>query len=201
MSSQKSRRELYSEATRTALRDTAAEMFAARGYGGTSLDDIATASQVTRGAVYHHFANKQALFEAVLELMEEAMEVRVMAAAAQHHDPWDASLAAIDAFLDECCEPMYGRLCWLEGPIALGWEGWKDFEEKHAYGLIERFIAATIAAGLIAPAPVQTSSQLIFHLFGGAGRIIAEAPAATKREVRDECAALIKRMITGLRAK
>src|SRR5258708_314845 len=64
MSHVKSRREMYSEATRAALLDEATTLFAARGYASTSLEDIASASQVTRGAVYHHFASKRALFEA-----------------------------------------------------------------------------------------------------------------------------------------
>ena len=63
----RSRRELYSEATRAALLDEATRLFAQRGYAGTSLEDVAAASQVTRGAVYHHFDGKQALFEAVLD--------------------------------------------------------------------------------------------------------------------------------------
>src|SRR6266702_432282 len=60
----RSRRELYSEATRAALLDEATRLFAERGYAGTSLEDVASASQVTRGAVYHHFEAKHALFEA-----------------------------------------------------------------------------------------------------------------------------------------
>jgi AcrR family transcriptional regulator len=68
MTEVKSRREMYSEATRAALLDEATALFAERGYAGTSLEDVASASQVTRGAVYHHFASKQALFEAVLQL-------------------------------------------------------------------------------------------------------------------------------------
>src|SRR5215471_5564610 len=70
MTEVKSRREMYSEATRAALLEEATTLFAERGYSGTSLEDVASASQVTRGAVYHHFASKQALFEAVLELQE-----------------------------------------------------------------------------------------------------------------------------------
>src|SRR5262249_1811120 len=109
-----SRREMYSEATRAALLEEATALFAARGYAGTSLEDVASASRVTRGAVYHHFASKQALFEAVLDMQEErAMAVVVTAAAAS--DPWEAAMLALDAFLDQCCDPTYGRLVWLEG--------------------------------------------------------------------------------------
>src|SRR6516225_9496794 len=111
----KSRRELYSEATRAALLAEATALFAERGYAGTSLEDVASASQVTRGAVYHHFASKQALFEAVLGLQETRVTAQVTAAA-QSPDPWQAAMLALGAYLDHCCDPAYGRLVWLEGP-------------------------------------------------------------------------------------
>ena len=119
----KSRREMYSEATRAALLDTATALFAERGYAGTSLEDVASASQVTRGAVYHHFASKQALFEAVLELQEARVTAEVLAAASAP-DPWDAALLALDAYLTHCCDPVYGRLVWLEArPRSAGTAG------------------------------------------------------------------------------
>jgi AcrR family transcriptional regulator len=137
MSPVKSRREMYSEATRAALLEEATALFAERGYAGTSLEDVASASQVTRGAVYHHFAGKQALFEAVLDLQEvrATAEVVAAAAAAGAGDPWEAAMLALDAFLDQCCDPTYGRLVWREGPAALGWHRWRECEEKYAYGM------------------------------------------------------------------
>src|SRR5215472_13897200 len=109
MTEVKTRRELYSEATRAALLEEATTLFAQRGYTGTSLEDVASASQVTRGAVYHHFVSKQALFEAVLALQEARVTAEVLAAAATP-DPWDAALLALDAYLAHCCDPVYGRL-------------------------------------------------------------------------------------------
>jgi AcrR family transcriptional regulator len=200
MSRPKSRRELYSEATRAALLETATAMFAERGFARTSLDDIAVATQVTRGAVYHHFESKQAVFEAVFDALEQDMTARVAAAAAEQSDAWQAGMAALDAFLDLCCEDRYGRLCWLEGPLALGWTRWMDYEKKYAYALIDGFLQAAREAGLLAPAPAPTVSQLVFDLLGGAGRAIAEAPETDRRAVRDGCAVTIRRMLNGLRA-
>jgi AcrR family transcriptional regulator len=200
MSRPKSRRELYSEATRAALLETATAMFAERGFTRTSLDDIAVATQVTRGAVYHHFESKQAVFEAVFDALEQDMMARVAAAAVGQPNAWDAGMAALDAFLDLCCEDRYGRLCWLEGPLALGWARWMDYEKKYAYALIDGFLQAARAEGLLADVPAQASSQLVFHLLGGAGRTIAEAPQDDRRSVRDGCAVTIRRMLNGLRA-
>jgi AcrR family transcriptional regulator len=200
MSRPKSRRELYSEATRAALLETATAMFAERGFARTSLDDIAVATQVTRGAVYHHFESKQAVFEAVFDALEQDMTARCMAAATGQPDAWQAGMAALDAFLDLCCEDRYGRLCWLEGPIALGWTRWMDYEKKYAYALIDGFIQAAREAGQLASTPATVTSQLAFHLLGGAGRTIAEAPETDRRAVRDGCAVTIRRMLNGLRA-
>src|SRR5256885_5193243 len=200
MSRPKSRRELYSEATRAALLETATAVFAERGFARTSLDDIAVATQVPRGAVYHHFESKQAVFEAVFDALEQDMITRVAAADAGQTDAWQAGMTALDAFLDLCCEDRYGRLCWLEGPLALGWVRWMDYEKKYAYAMIDGFLQAAREQGLLGPVPTPTASQLVFHLLGGAGRTIAEAPPAERGEVRDGCAATIRRMLNGLRA-
>jgi AcrR family transcriptional regulator len=194
-----SRREMYSEATRAALLDEATKLFAERGYAGTSLEDVASASQVTRGAVYHHFAGKQALFEAVLDAQESRAIAKVTAAATAA-DPWEAAMQALDAFLDQCCDPTYGRLCWLEAPAALGWHRWRECEAKYAYGLVERFITALIEAGYLADKAVASLVRFSFWMLGGAGLALAEALAADKPRLRAEWRYLIRQTITGLRA-
>ena len=96
----KSRREQYSEATRNALLEAATALFFERGFGRTALEDVAAAAQVTRGAVYHHFTNKQQLFEAVLDSLESQAKQRVTAATAGVADPWESAMAGLDAFLE-----------------------------------------------------------------------------------------------------
>jgi AcrR family transcriptional regulator len=193
----KSRREMYSDATRAALLDEATRLFATRGYAGTSLEDVASASQVTRGAVYHHFAGKQALFEAVIDLQETRALAEVTAAAVAA-DPWDAALQALDAFLDQCCDPVYGRLVWLEGPAALGWHRWRECEEKYAYGLVERFITTLVAEGYLADQAVASLVRFSFWMLGGAGLALAEAPATDRARLREEWRDLIRRTFAAM---
>jgi AcrR family transcriptional regulator len=196
----KSRREMYSEATRAALLDEATALFAGRGYAATSLEDVASASRVTRGAVYHHFAGKQALFEAVLDAQEERAMAEV-AAAATAADPWDAAMQALDAFLLQCCDPVYGRLVWLEGPAALGWRRWRECEEKYAFGLVERFIHALIEAGYLEDRAADSTVRFSFWMLGGAGLTLAEAAEADKLRLRAEWGYLIRRSISGMRIR
>jgi len=196
----KSRRELYSEATRAALLDEATTLFAERGYAGTSLEDVASASRVTRGAVYHHFASKQALFEAVLDLQEERATTEIVAAAGAAN-PWDAAMLALDAYLTHCCDPVYGRLVWLEGPAALGWHRWRECEKKYSYGLVEQFIRDLVEGGYVDGRAFDSLVQFSFWMLGGAGLAVAEAPPEDKPRVRDEWGYLIGQAISSLRIR
>lgn len=101
---------------------------------GTALADVAPAAQVTRGAVYHHFGDKRDLYEAVLDRLEDASMAQVRTVAAQGTDPWDAATIGLGAFLDVCSDPVYGRLVWQEGPLALGWQRWRKWEMEYGYG-------------------------------------------------------------------
>jgi len=201
MTEVKSRREMYSEATRAALLDEATALFAARGYAGTSLEDVASASQVTRGAVYHHFASKQALFEAVLQLQEARAMEAVAVAAAAVPDPWDAAILALHAYLQQSCDPVYGRLVWLEGPAALGWRRWRECERNYAYGLVERFIRGLVDGGYLDGTGFDTLVQFSFWMLGGAGLAVAEAAPLDKPRVRDEWGRLIAQAFGSLRIR
>jgi AcrR family transcriptional regulator len=199
MSGVKSRREQYSEATRAALLETATALFAERGFAGTALEDVASATQVTRGAVYHHFASKRDLFEAVLASLETQATGRIAESAARATDAWESAMIGLDAFLDQCCEPVYGRLVWQEGPVALGWNRWKQCEEKYAYGLTEQFVRSLMDAGYIEKASTEVTVRFLFALLGAIGSMLADAGEADKPRVREECATLARRLMTGLR--
>ncbi|MCX4098157.1 TetR/AcrR family transcriptional regulator [Nocardia sp. alder85J] len=199
MSNVKSRRELYSEATREALLDEATRLFAEKGFADTSLDEIATAGLLTRGAVYHHFASKKALFEAVLDRLGTAVVQRVVLVAAQFQEPMAAATAALDAFLTESCDPVYGKLVWQEGPLALGWEGWRRCEHEHSYALVESFVMALMESEYLERKAETTTIRLFYEMIGGAGLAIAEADPADKERVRAECSDVLLRLLAGLR--
>ena len=148
----KSRREQYAEQTRQALLDAAAAAFAERGFTGTSIDDIAASAQVTKGAVYHHFSDKRALFEAVLNRCDEAAKVQVFAAVSDHpEDLWAGMLAALEVTLTVCADPTVGRLIYVEGPIALGWTRWRQCEDQYTFTNVRLLLTSAIDAGLFPP--------------------------------------------------
>ncbi|MBK1784287.1 TetR/AcrR family transcriptional regulator [Prauserella cavernicola] len=195
----KSRREMYSDATRAALLEQATALFAERGYTGTSLADVATATQVTRGAVYHHFASKLALFEAVIDAQESRAMEDVGAAAAGIDDPLEAAMTALGVFLDHCCEPVYGRLCWQEAPTALGFARWHDYEQDYALALVKGFVELLMRAGHLPHTAPESTTRYFFWMLGGAGLALSGTAPEDKQRVRDEWFDLIRKSISGMR--
>lgn len=200
MPSTRSRREQYSDATRAAILDAATRRFATRGFAATGLEDIAADINATRGAVYHHFASKKALFEAVLTEQEIAAITRTRTAHQSAPDPWQGAMAALEAFLDQCVDPVYSRIVWLEGPIALGWAAWQEAEQKYALAHIGDILGELVTEGLLAPIPLETATQITFTVLGTAGLALAQTPPDDQPRLRAEYADVIARMIGGLRS-
>src|SRR5215469_14339240 len=88
------------QATRRAVLAAARSSFGTKGYAQTSVDEIAAAARVTKGAVYHHFAGKEALFRAVYSEVETGAQERVLRAGTAGMAPVDQLVAMMDAYLD-----------------------------------------------------------------------------------------------------
>ncbi|MFM0373172.1 TetR/AcrR family transcriptional regulator [Paraburkholderia aspalathi] len=131
----KSRREEYADATRQALIAAAGELFTSEGYQQVGIEAIARSARVTRGAFYHHFADKAELFDALVESLQAdaASKVRSAAAAAT---PAKRMSAGIREFLEVCTEPAYRQLVIETAPAVLGQARCREIEEVHVYGLL-----------------------------------------------------------------
>jgi AcrR family transcriptional regulator len=173
------------EATRRALVDAARAVFAARGYADASTDEIVRRASVTRGALYHHFADKQDLFRAVVEAIEGEISERVRNAAHSAADPAAAFAAGVGAFLDACLSPDVRQILLIDGPAALGWQAWHAIEARHALAEIEQGVRALIDAGVVPEQAPRPLAQLIHGALIEAGLVIAAAddPAAARREM------------------
>lgn len=200
MSIGKSRRDQFSEATRAALLEAATRRFATLGFASTSLEDVAADIMATRGAVYHHFSSKKALFEAVFEKLETEAVQFCEQAGAKGEDAWQRALLALDAFLLTCADPVYGRVVWQEAALALGWARWEELENKFAYGLIEHYVRDLIEAGLVRPNPLETTTRLVFAMLGAAGQALSRTAEADKQRVKDEYRAVMAQFFVGLAA-
>src|SRR5579862_8809513 len=100
----KSRKLEQSQATRAALIKTARKLFARVGYAATDIETVARRTRVTRGALYHHFKDKQDLFSAVFDLEEQKLTAIVAQVAGSQAAAFDGMLAGCNAFLDACLD-------------------------------------------------------------------------------------------------
>jgi len=125
-----------SAATIKRLRRAARELFGRRGFEAVSVDDIASAARVTRGAFYHHFESKEALFESVFVEVQSTLVDHVRAAARQHRDPLEQLRAGTDAFIDAASRPAASRIALIDGPAVLGPSRYRELEEAAFVGLV-----------------------------------------------------------------
>jgi AcrR family transcriptional regulator len=197
----RSRREEYSEATRAALVDSAIDMFALRGYAGTSLDAVASAARVTKGALYHHFpGGKKELFGAAFHELERQVHERLVAVAAtEDATPWESARAALREFLDICLEPAYRRVVWQEGPHVMGFGDWWDCEEQYSLGLIGEMLGKLMDGGYLERLPIDPLARTLSGALSGAAT--AMSVADDPERVRAEFEQVIARLLDGLRPR
>ena len=196
------RRALFAEATRAALVEAATELFVERGFAGTALAEVAARADASRGAVYHHFEDKTALFEAVMERQGEQAVERIAGAAAGAQDPWGAALVALDAFLEHCSDRTYATIVWKEGPAALGWQRWRETEHRYGFGLTRELVRTLMAEGYVDEAPLEPLTRIVFAMIGEAGMQVAEAPTKKQQDqARAESGELLRRILEGIRVR
>ena len=165
-----------SEATRSALIGVARGLFAERGYAAVATEEIVRAAGVTRGALYHHFAGKKELFEAVYEDVERRLVEQIAASAmSAAANPLEALQAGAQAFLDACEDPAVQRIALLDAPSVLGWERWREIGLRYGFGLVQASVQAAMDAGLIEPQPVTPLAHLLLGAIEEGAMLIARA--------------------------
>ncbi|GGP92256.1 TetR/AcrR family transcriptional regulator [Streptosporangium pseudovulgare] len=152
------------EQTRRALLRESRRLFAAEGYGAVGLSQIVNAVGVTKGALYHHFDDKMALFRAVLAQVQDEVGRRVATTADAEPDPWDQFVAGCHAFLTASADPDIQRIMLIDGPAVLGWNEWRAFDEAASARHLTDALTRLIEAGVIARQPIAP----LTHLLSGA---------------------------------
>jgi AcrR family transcriptional regulator len=172
------RRQQYSASTKRALVDVAEAMFAENGYAATSLDAIVAGARVTKGALYHHFSGKQALFEAVLERVESDAARAIATSLTGHPDPWTRARAGLCAFLEAVQQPGYRRIVIQEGPAVLGYERYREQEERSTFANVLDIVRAVLSAGHreIDEEMLETFARIFFGAMSSAGESVSSAP-------------------------
>src|ERR1700722_5255967 len=175
----KSRQAENSAATRAVLLKIARKFFADRGYADTATEEIVRRARVTRGALYHHFKDKQDLFRAVLHEEQSKVAAKCMEAGAKESDPWRALMAANEAFLEACLDPAVQQIVLIDAPAVLGTEGFRQSDESYYLAGLKAAIEAAAAAGI---SEEQRGESLANLLMGPINEGARPIPPARERE-------------------
>ena len=183
------------EATRAALMRAARELFTEHGYGGVGTEEIVRRARVTRGALYHHFADKKDLFRAVHEQIEGEVMAAIGAQMAEADgDPLALLTIGTRAYLDVCTDPAITRVTLVDAPSVLGWEEWREIDMRHGLGIVIVGLQGGMDSGVLRPQPVRPLAHLLLGAMGEAGMVIANAadPAAARAEVEPALLGLLE---------
>lgn len=188
-----------SAATREALKAAARRLWAEQGYVAVGTPEIAREAGVTRGAMYHQFADKAALFLAVLEDVEERVmgELGAAVAAAGATSPAAALRVALDAWLVVCVDPEVRQLVLLDAPSVLGWARFRELTQDYSLGMTERLLRAAVDAGQLADQPLRPLAHVLIGALDEGAMVIANADDedAARRDVREVLLRLVDAML------
>ncbi|MEV0623965.1 TetR/AcrR family transcriptional regulator [Nonomuraea sp. NPDC050404] len=170
------------ERTRQTLVAESRRLFAAKGYAAVGLAEIVRESGVTKGALYHHFDGKPALFRAVLEQVQQEVAARVVAAAEATDDPWDRLCNGCAAFVEAGTDPEVQRIMLIDGPAVLGWSEWRAIDETTSAAHLAEALTELVADGTITPQPVAPLTRLLSGAMNEAALWLAQSTGPTDLE-------------------
>ena len=164
------------EATTSALLAAAREAFARDGYGATSLDGVVATAGVSKGALYHHYAGKRELFQAVYEREQERLAQACAEAGVPlaETDPWRAVEAGACAFLEAVLDRDVARIVLIDSFAALGHQTVRAGEAT-SMALLEQGLRQSMEAGQISDRPVEPLAALLFGAICEAALTVARA--------------------------
>jgi len=162
--------------TKTAIVKAARRIFGERGFAAATMDDVAAGARVAKGAVYHHFATKEAVFEAVFEQVSLDLVSDLDRISRAENDPLAAMAAGTQGYFAACAKGPTGQIILRDGPAVLGWERWREIDARHFGGKFPRALAAAMEAGVIAKQPIEPLARLLLGAVTEAAVAVSAGP-------------------------
>ncbi|MEN3317759.1 MAG: hypothetical protein V7643_1160 [Mycobacterium sp.] len=186
--------------TRDALIAAARPLFAAHGFAEVALETIVRAAGVTRGALYHHFADKTELFAAVFERVEAELATQMgeAIAASEQTDPIEVMRLGAGFWLDACSDPEIQRIVLVDLLAVLGWTRWTEIGNRYNIGLVRELLANAVETGRIPPQPIEATALTMLGAMREATLYVARAD--DHDQARQEAGAVMDRLIHALDA-
>ena len=190
----RNRKAEQSDQTRKALVRAAGTLFAERGYAGTPIEEVAQTAGLTKGALYHHFRDKTALFEAVVAKRVRSIgktasylsREQVARTGGERHG-WDRVSSAVDFFLEQFSDPGTRQIVLVDGPAVLGRERWDEVWVQNSLLIARRAISGGGGSPGVAPQRLDALARMLLGGFQEAAHAIvtSDDPAKTRAEYAD----------------
>jgi len=186
-----------SERTRQALITAARKLFVTKGYFATGTEEIVSEAGVgTRGALYHHFTDKEDLFRAVFH--EVQADLAAATKVGGRADALDVLTAALQQFLDASADNRdVQQVILIDGPAVLGWEQWRNLEAQYGLGAITLMLDAAVEQHAIPQQPTAPLAHMLLAAVDEAALYIANAD--DQRQARNQARRSLKHLLDGLR--
>ncbi|MDX3434200.1 TetR/AcrR family transcriptional regulator [Streptomyces sp. ME01-18a] len=183
------------KATTGALVAAARKLFISDGFSATSLDAICAEADVTRGAFYHHFSNKEHIFREVYAAYQKELAIVVRRAFQAEQDPWDGMTAGCRALLEASMQPAVRQITLVVAPGALDWSTMRNVQAG-CKEQMRRGLDIAIEAGCIPDRPLGPLTSL---LYGGIGEIALDlADSTDQRAVLEGSLAELDLVLAGV---
>jgi len=191
------KRAAQGRATRGQLIEVATRLFAEHGYEGTSVEAVLSAAGVSRGALYHHFAGKEALFEAVVAAVSDQVTAELTEVIRDCADPVDALRTAALAWISLAADPVIQRVVLVDAPSVLGWDRWRAMDDGRTLGALRMLLQAVSDSGRLPPELVGPFAHMILAALDELVLVIARAAdaEAAVAEGRMAVEALLDRLL------
>jgi AcrR family transcriptional regulator len=185
------------ETTKSALISAARALFVSKGYFATGTEEIVAKAGVgTRGALYHHFADKEDLFRSVFDQVQGDLAAATVVN--EQDDALELLTAALQQFLDASAENLdVQQVVLIDGPAVLGWDQWRRLEAQYGLGVITAMLDSAVAQKVIPRQPTAPLAHMLLAAVDEAALYIANAE--NRQQAHTQARQSLRRLLGGLR--
>lgn len=162
------------------------------------MSSIVEAAGITKGALFHHFKNKKALFFEVWRELQTQMDAEARAAAkaaSSSEDPYAAFLAGCKTYISWTMRKDYQQIVLLDGPIVLGLAGWYEADHELGQENVRAGIDHLVSKGKISPHRAESLCVLLQGALNGAGFAFGRnIPGITAESVLEAFESMLRRL-------
>jgi AcrR family transcriptional regulator len=183
--------------TRDQIVAAARDLFAKDGYAATSTEQVLQRTGISRGALYHHFKNKESLFEAVLDDLERELAGAAAKASAGATDPVAALWAGCASFLTEAAKPEVRQIVLVDAHSVVGWQKWREIEERYGLGMLKQGLKAIAATHEIPDQAVELYAHILLATMIEVAFLTSRSsnPAEAMRQAMNTVDVLLRRLL------